>query len=201
MKKIINKFSENNINYTFYDDGTVKCIFTKYLTKEDIILNLPLTFANMDYTVKVSSFNQNKIFKKYLTKNAKVENIYSDFSESFVCPVNKTSFTLGYPSPKTVSFKGPTKMVTVENVSSDSTVGVVTSTVNEVILNLSINQFITLKIDINGAKINNLPEGFSFINNEICGAAKNPGEYKCNIISEAVSIPVKFIVKNIIRIA
>lgn len=47
----------------------------------------------------------------------------------------------------------------------------------------------------------NLPDGFTFTNSEITGAAKNPGEYRFNIISENTSVPVIMNVSNIIRIS
>ena len=224
--EIIKESADNNCWYKIYKSGkVVSGIKTRY-TGNPLTFNLPFKFTNTEYTINSINIPQYNPMQHYSDKSAVCYNshwvineteglvperkvnkkVYSQsvvvgFNESNICPINKTAYTQGTSIPKTVSFKGPTKTANVENISSDPSVGVSTGTLNEIRLSLATNQFITLKVDISGAKINNLPAGFTFANSEITGAAKNPGEYRFNIVSEAMTVPVIMKVSNIIRIS
>lgn len=145
----------------------------------------------------VNCSNDYTVYIPITTKHAYSKLITVD---SYVYPISKKAVTQGFENDVFISQKGPTKSATVELVSSDSNVGTGTSNLSGVELHLAVNQFISLKVDIQGAKVNNLPLGFKFINNEIVGAASAAGVYTCNIISGSVSVPVKFNVTNVIRI-
>lgn len=199
--EIIKEGTSGNSWYKLYKSGKL-ITGTQIISRGDSsIISLPIKYSNKEYSVSMSHIQQYNPLQKCLEKEAPVYNVVSNYNDSNICPVNKTAFTLGISAPKTVSFKGPIKTATVENISSNPDVGITTGSVDDIILQLTTNQFISLKVDIQGARINNLPAGFSFIDNEITGSAKNPGEYKFNIVSESVSVPVTFKVKNIIRIA
>lgn len=223
---IVKEYNDGTNWYKIYKSGkVVSGIKTRY-TGNPLTFNLPFKFTNTEYTINSINVPQYNPMQHYSDKSVVCYNshwvineteglvperkvnkkVYSQsvvvgFNESNICPVNKTVYTQGTSIPKTVSFKGPTKTANVENISSDPTVGVSTGTLNEIRLSLATNQFITLKVDISGAKINNLPAGFTFANSEITGAAKNPGEYRFNIVSEAITVPVIMKVSNIIRIS
>ena len=223
--EIIKEGTSGNSWYKLYKSGKL-VTGTQIISRGDSsTISLPIKYNNKEYSVSMSYIQQYNPLQKCLEKEVKVYpthlvenrpegyelqyklnkevpvyNVVYNYNNSNICPVNKTAFTLGISAPKTVSFKGPIKTATVENVSSNPNVGITTGSVDDIILQLTTNQFISLKVDIQGARINNLPAGFSFIDNEIVGAAKNPGEYKFNIVSESISVPVTFKVKNIIRI-
>ena len=136
------------------------------------------------------------------SKQAFVYDAKTRFNENYVCPVNKTVTTDGYPMPFISSFKGPTKSATVELVTVENNVGTGgTANVDGITLNLAVNQFIRLKVDVKGSKIIGLPHGFTFANDEITGAGTTAGSYRCNIVTENVSIPVRINISNVIRIS
>ena len=107
---------------------------------------------------------------------------------SWVTPYFEQIQTNGPKRDKIVSYKGPR-------------VSTVPTNVNALKLNLTTGQFISVKVDINGATIPNLPDGFTFSSGEIKGAAEASGTYKFNIVSGNATIPVTFIVTDLIRIA
>lgn len=212
--------------YEVYSSGKLRTGIKRYFSSGIKTVTSPLKHKDNNYTIQIFGVPNYTLTKPYLTKqafchntnsvvlsqlekdlyritykSAEVRSISAEYNENYICPVNKTAYTQGTPIPKTVSFKGPTKTANVENISSDPSVGVGTGTLNEICLSLTTNQFITLKVDISGAKVNNLPTGFTFANSEITGAAKNPGEYRFNIVSEATTVPVIMKVSNIIRIS
>lgn len=121
--------------------------------------------------------------------------------QTFITPRSIQFFTNGPKIDKTVVLKGPTIQFSVENTSTENEIGSIPTNVNAFKLNLAVGQFIAVKVDINGAKINNLPSGFVFTNGEISGAPEAAGIYKFNIVSGNASIPVTFEVSNVIRIA
>lgn len=136
------------------------------------------------------------------SKQAYVYDIKTRYFNDYIVTVNKTVATNGYPMPAISSIKGPTKSATVDLVTVDNNVGQNGSAnVDGITLNLAVNQFIRLKVDVKGAKINGLPQGFTFANDEITGAGTTAGSYRCNIVTEAVSIPVRINISNVIRIS
>lgn len=120
---------------------------------------------------------------------------------SFITPYFTQIWTNGPKRDKIVSYQGPRVSITAENTSIENDLGNVPTNVNAFKLNLATGQFISVKIDINGATIPNLPAGFTFSGGEIKGAAKASGTYKFNIVSGNTTIPVTFIVNDLIRIA
>ena len=207
--KTLDKDLDNNLLYTFVSKNAV--CYDYSLNKSANVYDSSFKLIPVKKYKEKSAYctNTNQVPLEYsenersqvLSKTVYTCNIKAGLNENFICPVNKTAKTYGTVIPKTTSFKGPNKTAYVENVSSDPSVGQGTGTLNEIRLKLAIHQFITLKVDIPGAKINNLPDGFTFANSEITGAAKNPGEYRFNIISENTSVPVIMNVSNIIRIS
>jgi hypothetical protein len=135
-------------------------------------------------------------------KQAYVFDTKTRYFNDYIVTVNKTVTTNGYPMPTISSFKGPTKSASVDLVTVENNVGQNGSAnVDGITLNLAVNQFIRLKVDVKGAKINGLPQGFTFANDEITGAGTTAGSYRCNIVTDAVSIPVRINISNIIRIS
>lgn len=120
---------------------------------------------------------------------------------SWITPYFEQIQTNGPKRDKIVSYKGPRVSIMAENTSEDNEIGTVPTNVNALKLNLTTGQFISVKVDINGATIPNLPDGFTFSSGEIKGAAEASGTYKFNIVSGNATIPVTFIVTDLIRIA
>lgn len=220
--KIIKEVTKNNLYYAIYESGLV---IQRLILPKTNRVDLPIRYADNTYSISARNINKYNPKNYYIGKSSfakdinsrKKQQIYPNISPScvvfkfvsvsdtsisaIICPVNKTAKTLGIKMPNSTSYKGPSKTALVENIQTDQNIGTGTGVVSSIDLKLAINQFITLHVDIPGAKINNLPVGFTFANNEITGAAKNPGEYNFNIVSDSVTLPVKFTVSNIIRIS
>lgn len=219
---ILKKTKINGIECTIYESGL---LIQSGIIKNTSEIVLPIHFSDNTFSTTISKIISYAPKKKYLEKNSQVKDLnyrktphdieglkkqhviykictINDTSTGvYVCPINKVAKTLGIPGPMSSSLKGPTKTAFVENVSIDSGVGTGTGTVNEIRLNIGVNQYITLKVDIPGAKVNNLPTGFIFTDNSIVGTVKNPGEYRFNIVSESSMVPVILTATNVIRIS
>lgn len=219
---ILKKININGIESIIYESGL---LIQSGMIKDKAVITLPVHFSDTNFianAVKIGTYSPKQYYKE---KNAYVKDInyrktIHDFvgiypqqilyktiemtngsTYIYICPINKTAKTSGILGQSISTLKGPTKTVNVENISIDSSIGVNTGTVSEIKLNIGVNQYITLQIDVPGAKINNLPTGFVFNDNAIVGTVKNPGEYKFNITSESTSIPVTLIASNVIRIS
>lgn len=198
MANIIKEVHTNNYSYYIYDTGIIKQVFRFYDNCSENKIDFPINFAD-------TTFNKTFIKLPEYTLNETITKEVTVFEKSKItitlAPVSKTAKMLGYVPTGISSYKGPTKSVKVENAQVDPGVGTGTGVVNEINLRVGINQYVTLKVDIPNAKVNNIPSGFKFVNNELVGAVKNPGEYKFNIVSETVSLPVTLIATNVIRIS
>ena len=154
----------------------------------------------MENTIEIEDRTNPTKYQQVRFKSVQALDATDDYN-TYVCPINKSVSTIGIPQPKIISFKGPNKTANVELVTVDNEVGTSNGgSVEGITLNLAVNQFIQLKVDIQGARINNLPQGFTFANDTISGASKSAGTFKCNIVTENVSMPIIFNVSNIIRI-
>lgn len=227
---VIKEYNNGTTWYKIYQSGLLEQGTKIYSGSQSQTAKLPVNYADTNYTVNVSNIPQVKYYNQYMKKTADVvfKNKTTNLQENqtpqvkykpttykrvqaldadedyidYICPINKTVHTQGIPNPPISILKGPTKSATVELVTVENNVGTGgTANVNGITLNLAVNQFIRLKVDVNGAKIIGLPHGFTFANDEITGAGTTAGSYRCNIVTENVSIPVRINISNVIRIS
>ena len=197
----LTQFTATTFKYSVYTPNSLTTDIELYVG-DDKVSSLNVDRNQKEWVYKPQAVGENITFmiKAGDVEKVKVLDAVDDFSE-YICPVNKTAFTFGIPQPKITSFKGPNKTANVELVTVDNEVGTSSGgSVEEITLNLAVNQFIQLKVDVQGARINNLPQGFNFANDTITGASKSAGTFKFNIVTENTSVPVIFNVSNVIRI-
>lgn len=197
---LIDEYEDENYWYKLYQSGLLLQGGKSNIVNANSTVNLYKPYIDTNYTIELKDVSKETKYQQVRSKSAQALDATDDYNV-YVTPINKTVSTQGIATPKVVSFKGPNKTANTELVTVDSSVGQATGSLNEIRLKLAVNQFITLKVDIPGAKINNLPSGFTFANSEITGAAKSAGEYRFNIVSEGNSVPVIMNVSNVIRIA
>jgi hypothetical protein len=197
---LIEEYQDENYWYKLYDSGLLLQGGKAQTTNGETKIGMYRAFTTTNYSVEIKDRTKPTKYLPSLYKRKVVLDATDDYFD-YVCPINKTVHTQGIPNPPITTLKGPNKSAITELVTEDSSVGLATGSLNAIKLKLAVNQFITLKVDIPGAKINDLPSGFTFANSEITGAAKSAGEYRFNIVSEGNSVPVIMSVSNIIRIA
>lgn len=200
QETLLEEYQDENYWYKLYASGLLLQGGKGHTSNGEVKISMYKPYASTDYSIEIKNTTKETKYLPYKHKKVQILDAVDDFSE-YICPVNKTVHTLGIPYEKVSYLKGPTKSVTSELVTEDSNVGTSSGgNVNGITLNLAVNQFIQLKVDIQGAKINNLPQGFTFANDTITGASKVAGTFKCNIVTENVSMPIIFNVSNVIRI-
>lgn len=197
---LIDEYEDENYWYKLYQSGLLLQGGKSDIVNTDSTVNLYKPYMDTNYTIELKNISKETKYQRVRSKSGQALDATNDYFD-YVCPINKTVHTQGIPNPPISILKGPNKSAATELITVDSSVGQATGSLNEIKLKLAVNQFITLKVDIPGAKINNLPSGFTFANSEITGAAKSAGEYRFNIVSEGNSVPVIMSVSNIIRIA
>ena len=170
-----------------------------HIDKPINVASVQIQASNPIYTTQIYTYGG--INKKYknadsITINTKSLPVYAIVTPEFV-----QIQTNGPKMDRIISYKGPRVSIMAENTSTEGEIGTVPTNVNAFKLDLATGQFISLKIDINGATASNLPSGFVFSSGEIKGAAKAAGTYKFNIVSSSTTIPVTFVVSDLIRIA
>lgn len=200
QETLLEEYQDENYWYKLYASGLLLQGGKGHTSNGEVKISMYKPYASTDYSIEIKNTTKETKYLPYKHKSVQVLDGVDDFFE-YICPVNKTAFTFGIPQPRVTSFKGPNKTANVELVTIDNETGMSSGgNVNGITLNLAVNQFIQLKVDIQGAKINNLPQGFTFTNDIITGASKVAGTFKCNIVTENVSMPIIFNVSNIIRI-
>ena len=200
QETLLEEYQDENYWYKLYASGLLLQGGKAHTSNGEVKISMYKPYASTDYSIEIKNTTKETKYLPYKHKKVQVLDAVDDFSE-YICPVNKTAFTYGIPQPKITSFKGPNKTANVELVTVDNEVGTSSGgSVEEITLNLAVNQFIQLKVDVQGARINNLPQGFNFANDTISGASKSAGTFKFNIVTENTSVPVIFNVSNVIRI-
>ena len=200
QEMLIEEYQEENYWYKLYASGLLLQGGKAHTNNGSVKIAMPKTFTATDYDIEIKDITPILNYQQVRHKSARVLDATDDYN-TYVCPINKSVSTIGIPQPKFTSFKGPNKTANVELVTVDNEMGLSSGGgVSEIILNLAVNQFIQLKVDVQGARINNLPQGFNFANDTISGASKSAGTFKFNIVTENTSVPVIFNVSNVIRI-
>ena len=200
QEMLIEEYQEENYWYKLYASGLLLQGGIAHTNNGSVKISMPKTFTSTDYNLEIKDITPNIKYQQVRHKSARVLDASDDYN-TYVCPINKSVSTQGVSIPTFITFKGPNKTANVELVTVDNETGMSSGgSISEIVLNLAVNQFIQLKVDIQGARINNLPQGFTFANDTISGASKSAGTFKFNIVTENTSVPVIFNVSNVIRI-
>ena len=200
-ERLKEEYQDDYYWYKLYDSGLLLQGGKAQTTNGKTKVSMYRAFTTENYSIEIKDITPQVKYKPTTYKRVQVLDADEDYID-YICPINKTVHTQGIPNPPISILKGPTKSATVDLVTVENNVGTGgTANVDGITLNLAVNQFIRLKVDVKGAKINGLPQGFTFANDEITGAGTTAGSYRCNIVTEAVSIPVRINISNVIRIS
>lgn len=198
-ERLKEEYQDDYYWYKLYESGLLLQGGKAQTTNGKAKVSMYRAFTTENYSVEIKDITPQIKYKPTTYKRVQVLDADEDYID-YICPINKTVHTQGIPNPPISILKGPNKTATTELVSEDSSVGSSSGVVSEITLNLAVNHFFTLKVDIQGARINNLPIGLTFANDEITGAIDTAGTYTCNIVTDNISVPLKFNVSNVIRI-
>ena len=200
-EKLKEEYQDDYYWYKLYESGLLLQGGKAQTTNGKTKVSMYRAFTNENYSVEIKDITPQVKYNPTTYKRVQVLDATDDYN-TYVCPINKTVHTQGVSIPTFITFKGPTKSATVELVTVENNVGTGgTANVDGITLNLAVNQFIRLKVDVKGSKIIGLPHGFTFANDEITGAGTTAGSYRCNIVTDNVSIPVRINISNVIRIS